>query len=119
MSPARPALLAIVAHARTGALEHAWRLYREAGLDREHDDPTVLTVRGRLLKDQAVASRGEERRRLYLEAGEIAFFSRLRRTQFIYASVQPLGRHVAEPLARCGAAYESLSAARLIPTVSS
>jgi hypothetical protein len=63
-------LLAIVAHARTGALAHAWQLYRDAGFERENEDPAVLTVRGRLLKDLAAASRGDERRRLYLEAAD-------------------------------------------------
>jgi hypothetical protein len=65
-----PALLSIIAHARSGALEHAWRLYREAGLEAANEDPAVLSVRGRLLKDLAVASHGDERRRLYLEAAD-------------------------------------------------
>ena len=66
-----PALLAIIAHARSGALEHAWRLYREAGLEAANEDPAVLSVRGRLLKDQALAAPdGEERRRLFLQAAD-------------------------------------------------
>ena len=64
-------LLAIVAHARSGALEHAWRLFREAGLEQVEDDPAVLSVRGRLLKDRALAApAGAERRRFYLEAAD-------------------------------------------------
>ena len=64
-------LLAIVAYARSGALDHAWRLFAEAGLNRIDDDPAVLSVRGRLLKDRALAaSAGAERRRYYLDAAE-------------------------------------------------
>ena len=33
-------------------------------------DAAVLSVRGRLLKDRAIAARGDERRRLYLEAAD-------------------------------------------------
>jgi hypothetical protein len=63
-------LLSIVAHARSGALDHAWRLFDQAGLGAITDDPAVLSVRGRLLKDRALASSGAERRRWWLEAAE-------------------------------------------------
>ena len=63
-------LLSIIAYARSGAVDHAWRLLREAGFDRINDDPAVLSVVGRLLKDQALSSAGEARRRLYTEAAE-------------------------------------------------
>ena len=63
-------LLSIVAHARSGAVDYAWRLLREANLDRINDDPAVLSVVGRLLKDRALNSAGEARRRLYTEAAE-------------------------------------------------
>jgi hypothetical protein len=66
-----PRLLTITAYARSGALEHAWRLFREAGFEAVDDDPAVLSVRGRLLKDRALeARRGPDRRRLYLEAAQ-------------------------------------------------
>jgi tetratricopeptide (TPR) repeat protein len=65
---ANPSLLSIIAHARSGALDYAWRLLRDAGLDCINDDPAVLSVVGRLLKDQALTATGEERQRLYLEA---------------------------------------------------
>jgi hypothetical protein len=63
-------LLPIVAYARSGALDHAWRLFREGGFEGVNDDPAVLSVRGRLLKDRALGAAGEARRRLYLEAAE-------------------------------------------------
>lgn len=56
-------LLTIVAHARSGALEQAWRLFRQAGLETVEDDPAVLSVRGRLQKDRARQATGEDRRR--------------------------------------------------------
>ena len=66
-----PALLSIVAYARSGALDHAWRLFAEAGLNRLDDDPAVLSVRGRLLKDRALAApAGAGRRGYYLDAAE-------------------------------------------------
>ena len=65
---ANPSLVTIIAHARSGALDYAWRLLRDAGLDRINDDPAVLSVVGRLLKDSALRAMGEERQRLYLEA---------------------------------------------------
>ena len=63
-----PTLLSIIAHARTGALDYAWRLFRDGGFELIDDDPAVLSVRGRLLKDRALAAEGAERRRLYLES---------------------------------------------------
>jgi tetratricopeptide (TPR) repeat protein len=63
-----PSLLAITAYARSGALDYAWRMFRDAGLDRINDDPAVLSVMGRLLKDRALRETGKERRLLYREA---------------------------------------------------
>jgi hypothetical protein len=63
-------LLAIVAHARAGALQRAWRLFTAAGLLDVDDDPAVLSLKGRLLKDEAVRSRGVDQSRLYLEAAQ-------------------------------------------------
>jgi hypothetical protein len=45
-------------------------MFREAGLEGVEDDPAVLSVRGRLLKDRAQAASGEVRRRLFLEAAQ-------------------------------------------------
>ncbi|MDO8801191.1 TRAFs-binding domain-containing protein [Phenylobacterium sp.] len=64
----QPSLLTIIAHARSGALDHAWRLFREAGLEDIDDDPAVLSVRGRLLKDRALAAAGAARRGFYAQA---------------------------------------------------
>lgn len=63
-------LLTIIAHARSGALDHAWRLFREAGLEANDADPTVLSLRGRLLKDRALAAAGNKRRELYRQAAD-------------------------------------------------
>jgi len=65
---ATTSLLAIIAYARAGAVDHACRLFLEGGFELVNDDPAVLSVRGRLLKDRALAAEGAERRRLYLEA---------------------------------------------------
>ncbi|HEX8261893.1 MAG TPA: tetratricopeptide repeat-containing protein [Allosphingosinicella sp.] len=62
-----PSLPLIVALARAGANDEAWRLLREGGYDRG-DDPKALGVMARLLKDQALRARGQERRRLYRES---------------------------------------------------
>lgn len=61
-----PTLLSIVALARSGSLDLAWR--RLEGLGAAPDDPMALTVRGRLLKDRALAASGPERQALYREA---------------------------------------------------
>ena len=63
-------LVAIVAHARAGALDQAWRLFRAAGLESVSDSAAVLAVKGRLLKDQGRLATGDERRRLYGQAAE-------------------------------------------------
>jgi hypothetical protein len=63
-------LLSVIAHARSGALDRADRLFREAGLSDVTDDPAVLCVKGRLLKDHALAASGRKRKSLYREAAE-------------------------------------------------
>jgi tetratricopeptide (TPR) repeat protein len=60
----------IIALARAGALDHAWAQFCAAGYDAIDDDPAALTVKGRLLKDYALRSQGEERRRYYLKSSE-------------------------------------------------
>ena len=64
------ALISIIAHARSGAMDRADRLFGEAGLNDVADDPAVLSVKGRLLKDHALAASGWKRRLLYREAAE-------------------------------------------------
>src|SRR5688572_19727182 len=63
-------LLSILAHARAGALDHAWRLFEEGGLAAQTDDPIALCIRGRLLKDRAARGTGPDRDRLCRQAAE-------------------------------------------------
>lgn len=65
-----PVLPAIIALARSGALDRARRLFNEAGLASVTDDPATLSVSGRLLKDEARRSPAEERGRLWRAAGD-------------------------------------------------
>ncbi|MDQ7812945.1 tetratricopeptide repeat-containing protein, partial [Brevundimonas sp.] len=53
-----------------GALDRARRLFDEAGLGSVTDDPATLSVRGRLLKDEARRAPAAERGRLWREAGD-------------------------------------------------
>lgn len=69
MNPSLP-LLSIIAYARAGALDHAWRMFEGLGLDMAEDDPDVLSVRGRLLKDRALGAVGEERRALLEQSAQ-------------------------------------------------
>lgn len=62
-------LTAILASARSGALDHAWRLFEAAGFGEDDPDPAVHTLRGRLLKDRALrASVAPDRKHLFAEA---------------------------------------------------
>lgn len=54
-------VLAITAQARAGALDRAWQMFRDAGMDRVADDPAILSLKGRLLKDEALLLAGEAR----------------------------------------------------------
>lgn len=63
-----PTLISITALARSGAEDLAWRLFRSAGFDRVTDDPVVLALHGRLLKDRALGLSGAERRAAAAEA---------------------------------------------------
>jgi hypothetical protein len=65
-----PSLLPIIAHARAGALDYALRLFQEAGLDAVDDDVAVLSLKGRLLKDQGRRARGAPRRAFYGRSAE-------------------------------------------------
>lgn len=64
-------MLSIIGYARAGALDYAWRLFREGGFDLRRDDPAALCVLGRLLKDRAREEVGEERQNLYWQAAEV------------------------------------------------
>lgn len=69
MQTPSPALPAIIALARSGALDRARRLFDEAGL-RSADDAASLSVHGRLLKDEARRAAPGDRPRLWREAGD-------------------------------------------------
>lgn len=63
-------LTSILASARSGALDHAWREFKAAGFGPEHPDPAVHTLYGRLLKDRALRARGADRQCLFAEAAD-------------------------------------------------
>jgi hypothetical protein len=63
-------LSTIIALARAGALDHAWGQFCVGGYDRMEEDPAALTVKGRLLKDQAQRATGEARRAFYLQSAD-------------------------------------------------
>jgi hypothetical protein len=60
--------LSVIAYARAGALDYAWRIFHEAGFGAETENPRTLSVKGRLLKDFALRAEGDERLRFYGEA---------------------------------------------------
>lgn len=60
----------ILALARVGATSRAWGAFLDAGLDGEVADPKVLTLKGRLLKDQARKASGETAAKLYLRSAK-------------------------------------------------
>ena len=62
------ALHQILSIARAGNPARAWALFQSSGWDERGDDPKALTLKGRLLKDQAKASDGADRARFYGEA---------------------------------------------------
>ena len=63
-------LTQILSLARAGNPARAWALFHSSGWDERTDDPSALTLKGRLLKDQAKAADGAERVRLYGLAAE-------------------------------------------------
>jgi hypothetical protein len=69
-----PTLPQILSLARTGSPVRAWSVFVDAGWDKVLDDPKALTLKGRLLKDQAKAASEPEQReqqvRLYGEAAQ-------------------------------------------------
>jgi len=60
----------ILSLARAGNPARAWALFRSSGWDAQKEDLKALTLKGRLLKDQAKLSEGAERVRLYGLAAE-------------------------------------------------
>jgi hypothetical protein len=67
--------------ARSGATLRAWEAFASAGLDIQADNPDALTLKGRLLKDQARAASGAKRTLLFAQSGATyAAAARLRPT---------------------------------------
>ncbi len=70
----------ILALARAGAIGRAWSMFNDAGLGSRDNDPSVLTLKGRLLKDLArtaddAATRGQlfqESASAYIAAARVA-----------------------------------------------
>lgn len=63
-------LLAILALARAGATGRAWNAFVAAELEHQNDDPEILTLKGRLLKDRARSAKGSAQARLYSASAE-------------------------------------------------
>jgi hypothetical protein len=64
------AILSILALARAGATSRAWESYITAGLDSITTDAKILTLKGRLLKDQARKETGEAQSRLFMRSAQ-------------------------------------------------
>lgn len=64
------ALKQILALARAGATSRAWEAFKASGLDRADADASALTLKGRLLKDQARHAPAHLRPALFALAGE-------------------------------------------------
>ena len=64
---ARPTLPAIITAARAGGLNHAWAMFTGGGYD-DLNDPSVLAVKGRLLKDRALRLAPDLRSAAFSEA---------------------------------------------------
>jgi len=63
-------ITAILTLARSNATSRAWEAFASAGLDKITADPKVLTLKGRLLKDQARQAQGETAARLHLQSAK-------------------------------------------------
>jgi hypothetical protein len=63
-------LPAILALARSGATSQAWAAFEAAGLGTVADNPAVLTLKGRLLKDRARQATGDERQEYFAQSGD-------------------------------------------------
>ena len=60
----------ILSLARAGATTRAWDSFVSAGLADVGNDPAALTLKGRLLKDQARKARGDTVARLYVQSAK-------------------------------------------------
>lgn len=60
----------ILALARAGSISRAWDFFVAEGLAEVSNDPAVLTLNGRLLKDRARKAQGETRAQLYWQSAQ-------------------------------------------------
>ena len=65
-----PNLQSILALARAGATARAWDAFVASGCDGIINDPKVLTLKGRLLKDRARRAEGQVQARLFLQSAK-------------------------------------------------
>lgn len=63
-------LLSAIAYARSGAVERAWKVLRESGLDHAADNPAALSVIGRLLKCRAQEVSGPAQAEVYRQSAD-------------------------------------------------
>lgn len=76
-------LQSILALARAGATRRAWEAFVSSGFDDQNHFPAILTLKGRLLKDQAHLAQNEERRLLFLRSSQTyAMAAALRRDSY-------------------------------------
>jgi len=62
--------LPILQLARTGAAQKAWDAFLAAGLQNINNNPAILNLKGRLLKDRARKTQGDAAARLFLQSAK-------------------------------------------------
>lgn len=80
------AYLAVLCLARAGAIDFARTEYVRLGLDRIDDDPDVIALGARLLKDVALAARGR-RRAAFAKASTRRYHDLFQRFGGLYGAV--------------------------------
>ena len=100
----------ILSIARAGNPSRAWALFQSSGWDTRLDDPKALTLKGRLLKDQAKASDGADRARLYgLAAEAYAAAAALERDSYPLINAAALALLAGKPEGARSLAQETLN----------
>ena len=103
-------LAQILSIARAGNPARAWALFDSSGWDARADDPKALTLKGRLLKDQAKAAEGTERMRLYgLAADAYAAAAELERDSYPLINAAALALLGGKPERSAALAKETLA----------
>ncbi|MDZ7587872.1 MAG: tetratricopeptide repeat-containing protein [Parasphingorhabdus sp.] len=70
MNEPKTSLAQILGLARAGASARAWELFTAAGWNARADDPAALTLKGRLLKDQAKMAEGPARATIFRHSAD-------------------------------------------------